>query len=474
MTQPWLPPNIKPLNRLQVSNGLLIDSERWQLAHEYHRKRQNAHFQSLNQPGIVSDLGVRLIKPPADVPAKYRDKRWVQIQSGIAIDLFGNLIVVPEPIDFRITSEAIADKPLIVYLVVSYVDPEALVRKETNGNGDIVTETFRIDEKNSLPNDWEVELCRILLEPGKEELSAPKNVFFPVYNELDLRYRPQARSRPQAIVRIAQVIQNRPDDAKNLANLSYLLQSIASLYPALHGSEEVAQVTLKTESEIAELFKYDLLYLKSQRSESLSQQELSILERYIEMGGVLLVEAAIAGTKVEELIALQQQLETAIARLDATTTISEEDSSEENEELANLAEIKASLDVELREVKHSLKDKINELCPSFKNFAQQIGTPLEDFEYLNRNHPLRTQPFLFAALPTVNGQSIKLLIGGGIIILIGSLSSAWGLDEKLSLPRETIRTAQEMGINIINYARKRRQMTQAIQPPNLADISTLS
>ncbi len=37
---------------------------------------------------------------PSQVEARYRDGRWVQIQPGIAIDLAGNLIVVPTSYDF--------------------------------------------------------------------------------------------------------------------------------------------------------------------------------------------------------------------------------------------------------------------------------------------------------------------------------------------------------------------------------------
>jgi hypothetical protein len=70
---------------------------------------------------------------------------------------------------------------------------------------------------------------------------------------------------------------------------------------------------------------------------------------------------------------------------------------------------------------------------------------------------------LFAALPTINEQPIQLLTGGGIIVIIGNLSIAWGLDETLSIPRETIRTAQEMGINILHFAWRRRQLMQAMQ-----------
>jgi hypothetical protein len=467
MTLPWLPPNIKPLTRLHVSDGLLIDAERWRLAHDYHRHRQNAHFQSLNQPGIVSDMGVRLIDPPSDVPSQYRDRRWLQVQPGIAIDLFGNLIVIPEPIDFRITSDPMMGKPLMVYLVVSYLDPETLVREE-NGNGDIVTETFRIDEKNSPPAEWEIELCRILLQPGEGELSETLDVWFPGANNLDLRYRPQIHARTQAVVRLAQVVKNTPEDAQICANLTYLSQAIAGLYPLWQGLNEIGQFTLNSTSEINELITYDVLYLKTQPSLSLNPGEFDSLRQYIEMGGLLLVEASIKGTKVEELIGLQHQLQEAIARLEMSLNVPREEtekpgtssSTSRNEQLANQLELQESLQEELSSVKTALTAEINTLSAAFKQFARDLGIPLEDLDNLSRNHPLRTQPFLFAALPTVNGQALKILTGGGILIFIGNLSAAWGLDEKLSLGRETIRTAQEMGINILHYARTRRKLTQ--------------
>src|SRR4028119_889265 len=194
MTQPLPSPKIQPFERLQVQDGLLMNADRWRRAHEYHRQRQNVHYQSLNQPGIVCDLEVRLIPAPDEVSTQYRDGRWVQIQPGIAIDVFGNIIVVPEPIDYRIATEPPTAEPVMVYLVVSYVDPEKLRRKEQR---EFVQETFRIDEKPSPPSDLEVELCRIFLTKETVQLENPTDVFFPQQNALDLRYRTQAKSRSQ-------------------------------------------------------------------------------------------------------------------------------------------------------------------------------------------------------------------------------------------------------------------------------------
>lgn len=196
MTHPFEPPLIKSFERLQASDGLLINAERWRRAHEYHRQRQNTHYQSLNQPGIVCGLGVRVIPAPSTVKAEYRDQRWVQIQPGIAIDLVGNLIVVPRTIDFRIATVVAGSETVMIYLVVSYVDPEELRR---DGQNEIVQETFRVDEKSSPPLAKEVEICRILLQAGQVSITQPTDVFFPGYNNIDLRYRTQAQARPRQL-----------------------------------------------------------------------------------------------------------------------------------------------------------------------------------------------------------------------------------------------------------------------------------
>ncbi len=387
MTHPFPPPSIKPFERLQASDGLLINAERWRRAHEYHRNRQNAHYQSLNQPGIVCGLGVRVIPAPSKVEAQYRDGRWVQIQPGIAIDLVGNLIVVPKTIEFRLAREVAGSEPVMVYLVVSYVDPDELRR---DGRGEVVQETFRVDEKSIPPLPTEVEICRILLQPGPVSITQPIDVFFPGYNNIDLRYRILAQARPQALVRMAQVNHSDPDCARSFFNLPYLLQAVEALYPFLRGVDEVAQVTL--EENIQE---YDLLYLTGKQALSLNSREFEALKSYLGAGGVLVVDAPLNAT-------------------------------------------------DLIESTHSL--------------AQQLEYPLKPLEELRRDHPLRTRPFLFAALPMVNQQLIRLLTGGGIILIIGDLAAAWGPDQALSLSRVTIRTAQELGINILQYAWRRRQL----------------
>ncbi len=395
MTHPFPPPPIQPFERLQASDGLLINAERWSQAHNYHRQRQNVHYQCLNQPGIVCGLGVRVIPAPREVEAKYRDGRWVQIQPGIAIDVVGNLIVVPKAYNFPIDLEVSKVDPITAYLIVSYVDPDELRRGQQR---DVVQETYRIDQKNSTPNSLEIELCRILLQPGQAAIAQPTDVFFPGYNNMDLRYRRHAQARPQGIVRVAQVNHSDEECARNFFNINYLLQSVEPLYSRLRGADEVGQATFAEDIQ-----QYDLLYLTGKQALSINNRELECLKNYVALGGVLLVDAPTEAT---------------------------------------------------------------ELIESVQSLAQQLESPLKPLEESRKDHPLRTRPFLFAALPIINQHTIRVSVNGGIILIIGELASAWGLDKELSLPRLVIRTAQELGVNILHYAWQRRQLMGLQQEDN--------
>jgi hypothetical protein len=80
---------------------------------------------------------------------------------------------------------------------------------------------------------------------------------------------------------------------------------------------------------------------------------------------------------------------------------------------------------------------------------------------LQPQHWLKTEPFLFARLPETGQQPIQLYNAGGIVLVSGGLSSIWGAE--VDLPRETIRSAQELGINILHFAWKRRHFNRLLQ-----------
>ncbi|UBF30461.1 hypothetical protein K9N68_35310 (plasmid) [Kovacikia minuta CCNUW1] len=438
---PALP--IEPFKRLQVSDGLLLTADRWRIAHDYHRKRQNIHYQSLNQAGIVSGLGVCLIAPPTDIATEHQDQRWLQIQPGIAIDSIGNPIVVPQPITFRLASTAPESGTTTVYVTVRHVDPERL---QGQGDRDLVQESFRIDETSVPPNGVEVELCRVLLQPGEVRLLPSADVLAPTANQLDLRYRQQAQARPLQQVCIAQASTERSGDANDQPSylLRSLTQSLAALYPAMQG-EVIAPIPLAASG--SKDFPTDLLYLTYAQFLALTSDEKAALQLHLATGTVALVEVSAEAAGIAELSLVKQQLQGAILSLaqDSESTVQRD------------------LKTELTAINAALDKQIQQIVSTTQQITQQISILTESTGTLQRDHLLRTHPFLFAQFPIVNGHPIHLFNWGGIVLAIGSLSSGWGLDDTLSLSRETIRTAQEMGINLLHFSWQRRQLTQLQQ-----------
>lgn len=410
------PPPIDPLRRLSVRDGLIVNAERWQLAHQYHRHRQNIHYQSLNEPGIVRGLGVRVIQPPEGCSPRYRKLKgcWLEIQPGIAIDVEGNPIVVAENVDrsFFFAIPSISNKKsedtIVVYLVISYEDNPTLIKEE----GWQEREWFKFDQQLKPPTETQIELCRIKLlvedierntKLNQFQLKYPQDVYFPEANEVDLRYRPSAKARPQALINLATT------DIQSNENFSYLMQSLNALYPSLSGNTEVANINLE---ETLYLENTDLLHIPYGEIHDLDRNNsIAVdLNNYInKQGGVILIE--------------------------------------EKNNQPNLEGV--------------LQKKIQELFDIPQGFGQ-------DWSDSSKKHPLKNQPFLFTALPQ---WITDIHYFSGIIIVLGDLSSGWGgvmrePGENKNLSRNDIRTAQELGINILNFAYKRRNMMKLLYSDN--------
>lgn len=444
MPLPCPPPPIEPFQRLQVNDGLLLTAQLWQQAHHYHRQRQNIHYQSLNQPGIVWGLGVCLIPPPMEMAEQYRDQRWIEIQPGIAIDTFGNPIVVPQPIAFRLASPLPARGSVTIYLTVRYVDPDDLQGQRDRR---FVQESFRIDETTVPPAVGEIELCRVRLQADQAlQLVVSEDVLDPGINQLDLRYRQQAQARPLTTVRVGQLAiaggqQTAVDhQAQTVANLSYLLQSLVALYPVMQAGV-VESVTLR---DAAISLDCDLLHLAYDQFLNLTEADKALLQQCLESGATTLIEISAQAVNIAELNDVKQQLRNTILAMGSSS---------------EAIDTRRELEAELVEVEANVNQQIVNALAPVQAFLQQIGTQ-PALDAIGRHHLLRTQPFLFAQLPSVEGAPIYLFNSGGVVVVIGSLSQAWGIDDTLSLSRETIRTAQEMGINLLHFAWKRRQLIQ--------------
>jgi hypothetical protein len=428
-------PPLSPLERLQVTDGLLLTADRWQLAHAYHRQRQNLHYQSLNQAGIVCGLGVRVIPAPTYIASQYRDQRWVQIQPGMAIDGLGNPIVVPQPVDYRIAATPGHD-PITVYLVASYVDPERL---ETVEQREVVQETFRIDEKTTPPGDSEVELCRIQLAPGTIHLGTPPRVFAPQANQLDLRYRQWVGAKPITQVRVGHWCPPGTSQKMILEDsFQTLFTSLPGLYPRLQGQTSRPAIATLTPDALIDL---DLLYTAYTPFTELDSEAQEVLGQFLQTGGVVMIEVPTEITALNDLVQVQYDLSEAVSSLQNS-----------QQRIA----LKQELTTELTQIQATMDSELTTLVAPIRQFADRVGLSITGPGQVDRQHPLRSHPFQFLRWPQLHRQPLEILNWGGIVMTIGQLTRHWGADTSLPLSRETLRSHQELGINLLHFAWLRR------------------
>jgi len=441
-----LPPT-PPLERLQVTDGLLLTAERWRVAHAYHRQRQNLHFQGSYQPGIVAGLGVCPVAAPPEVAAQYRDGRWLQVQPGLAIDREGNPIVVPRPITYRIAAEP-GLEPLQVYLVLSFVDPDRLERQDGTY---VVQETFRLEEKVSPPDAMELELCRISLMPGDVVVRSPQNPFSPTPNDLDLRHRPWIQPRPKGELRLGYLTPSSQAHPAVATALGGLVASLAGLYPALQGHPDITHLPLRDGPPLPLLPEYDLLHLAYGDAKQLQTAEVEWLKAYLALGGVLLVDIPAAGSELDELLKVWADVIKALVKMAA---------------VADGGAVYEDLRAEHTELENCMGLEIETLIPPLSPLlAQEVAANASaSGGYVHPSHPLRSHPFAFGMFPLLRGAPLALFNWGGIVVTVGGLPSAWGGADTLLLPRETIRSAQELGVNLLHFAWQRRQWTQCLTP----------
>ncbi len=455
-------PEIQSFERLQVSDGLMINSERWRLAHEYHQHRQNVQYQSLFLPGIICGLGVAPIAAPEDLPAKFRDGRWVQIQPGIAIDLQGNFIIVPTPLDFRISTIAYDNEIETVYLVLSYVDPAKLKRANAN---EVLVETFRVNEKTDLPLDTDIEICRLAIAEGQLTVQPPVDIFSPSPSQLDMRYRLQAQIRPQNSMRIAYFHNPKNQNPKNQQNaisehFRSLGQSLPSLAPSLSLIEPIGSLDINAELRLNHLCDYHLVYLTHAQALSVNESTQIALREYNAIGGVIVVEAAIRNSQLANLLEIQHELESAKHKLRRTMQ-SQVVNGQSNLNMADQSSLQAELQSELDAIAIEVSSSTEDLLNSLRS-CLPMETPMRSFSDLEFTHPLRSQPFLFPSLAAIAEQPVQILTNGGVIVILGDLLSIWSGQSEQALTREIIRNCQELGINLLNYVARRYGMHQAM------------
>jgi hypothetical protein len=383
--------------RINAFQGLVIDADIWQEAHDYHRNQQRLHLLAFHKTGIISGLEVTANKPP-DLS--------VTINPGIAADPEGNIIIVSQKQRYRLQTR---EKGLI-YLTIQFRDiPSEPYQPPEGGQPTRILEAYRVQEREKLPDEPYVELARLDFDPGVNTIKDAKNPASPGVNEINLRFREEAApAKVEPAVRPAPAPETRPAPAKARVPDNFMLGHavLGQAEKGLHVrglnllAREVARQTdfvVNVEENInlsKNLSKYSMIYFTGQGSFTTSPEQQASLAAYIRSGGFLFGEGC-----------------------------------------SSSSEAKGAREFGL----------------AFNQLAGQLESKLG---MVQCGHELLSCLFVFSESPP--GREPAMLMEGGNIVYSGSdYGCAWeGGSAEQPLSREVIRAAFEMGVNIVVYAKE--------------------
>jgi hypothetical protein len=399
------------LKRVNPFQGLVIDAETWQDAHNYHRDQQRLHVLAFHDTGIVSGLEVNAVNPP---------DYSVNINSGLAIDPDGNVIIMPEKQRYRLKTPS---EKGTIYLIIQFREIlSEPYQPPQGGQPTRILEAYRIQERELLPSESYIELARLEFDPAQSSIRDAKNPAKPAANEIDLRFRKNARSG--ALREVPALISPSPSPSPapiavppaSAREIAYIGCAVLGENPGdlhLRGLKNVIKSynrnsasNLVLEEGVnlnKSLKKYSLLYLTGSGRFELNAEILSTLKDFLNSGGLILGDGCTStGGPVENRGAKEFGL-------------------------------------------------------AFNRWAGKLDCKLE---MPKREHPVLNEDFIFSEAPAGCEPPI-LLEGGNMICCSSDYGCAWagGRSDK-PLSRENIRAAAELGSNFLSYAVRQKSGIQ--------------
>ncbi len=193
------------LKRVNPFHGLVIDADTWQDAHNYHRDQQRLHVLAFHDTGIVSGMEVTA-NNPADLS--------VNINSGVAIDPEGNVIIVPQKQRYKFQT---SNEKGLIFLIIQFREiATEPFQPPGEGQATRILEAYRIQERAQLPSESYLELARIDFSPSQPNIKDAIDSSKPSVNEIDISFRKNApvaasaKTTPEYLPLAPAVSQSRP------------------------------------------------------------------------------------------------------------------------------------------------------------------------------------------------------------------------------------------------------------------------
>ena len=391
--------NLKDIIKFQYKRvnpfpGLAIDADTWRDAHNYSRDQQRLHNLVFHQVGITQGLEVTS-NEPQDLS--------VNIHPGIAVDPEGNIIIVQNIYHYQIQNR---DKKM-AYLIIQFREVlEGPYQPPEGGQPTRIVDGYRIQERESLPDEPYLELARIELDPAEGTIRNAENKETPVKNEINLNFRKEVNEpstqitsveatamTPEIIVPkqkivIGHVVVDGTDNDLHIYGLRNLAREMEIRYNWI--VELVENISFDKNID-----RFTMIYLTGGKDFRLSEGQQLVLGDFLRSNGVLVAEDCSEG---------------------------ETQSNNSN--------------------KHN--PVYDELMDKFEFTLKPV----------NHGDPLLSNVNVFSEVP----QGVKsgvFLKGNNIIYSNNDYGCAWqGGHKGNPISRDTIRSAFEMGVNIVDYAYK--------------------
>jgi hypothetical protein len=317
------------------------------------------------------------------------------ISPGIAVGPEGNVIVVSQPQGYNLVSK---DKGQ-VHLIIQYREiPTAPAPPSEGEQPTRILEAYRIREVTHLPDEPYLELARIDFDPARKSITNAAVPSSPTVNEIDLRFRQSAKMAPREQVTLEHV------GARERVILGHLVLGEAS--PDLHvrGLMNLAhQVSAQTEHEAAvdecildeSISRCTLLYVVGRGRFTTDSRAQAVLSAFLHGGGTIFAEGCAEGQPAGG-------------------------------------------------------EGIREFGLAFNHLAERLGAKLA---VVQRGHDLLSCHHVFSAPPPGAQLEGLLMAGGKIVYSSYDYGCAWdgGYGDN-PLPRDTIRSAFELGVNVLTHA----------------------
>ena len=170
--------NNSEFKRLNFFTGFFTTADDWNAGEAYHLAKRRLHNRLLHRAGVMEGLDVAV-----DGGLK------VIVEAGAALDNAGNLIYVAGP--ETVTLTAPNSEPTQFFITVGYHEKETDCDKNVQdpdySGFTRITEKPSIKARETIPADH-IELARVVLLPGAEQISEPEKPNEPRENELDRRH----------------------------------------------------------------------------------------------------------------------------------------------------------------------------------------------------------------------------------------------------------------------------------------------